>query len=83
MCKKHGRKSVLTRRLKTSSLSSLSSLKGCFLVEDQWLGILAFCQKIVPEKADIVPIVPEKNRAAQYAASDWAETTTSCKWGMA
>jgi hypothetical protein len=44
-------------------------------LKDQGLGVLAAWQKIVPELGEIVPIVPDKSKAAQNAAVTDAETT--------
>lgn len=58
-------KVFLMRRSKTSSLSSLSSLKGCFTLKDQEVSVLGFGRIILPENQSILPILPEKTQATQ------------------
>jgi hypothetical protein len=61
--------------LKRSSLSSLSSLKGCFTFDFQGFGGFGFSENIVPEKGVIVPIVPRKTTAAQDVVAVLAWST--------
>jgi hypothetical protein len=62
-------KVFLTRRSKTSSLSSLSSPKEVFWLKDQGLGVSDFCPTIVPKAKHIVPIFPKETDQTQEAAS--------------
>lgn len=76
-----GAKHFLTRRSKTSSLSSLSSLKGGFPLKDQGLGQTVVLKKIVPKAGKIVPDVPKFGAGFQGVVGGGDVTTKSSERG--
>lgn len=69
-------KDVSAYRSKTSSLSSLSSPRGVFTLKDQRFAARRLLEKIVPDFAEIVPIVPKGKGLKLNAASGRLATTT-------
>jgi hypothetical protein len=69
----------LTRRLKTSSLSSLSSLTHSQAIEKSTNHRAAKIGIILPYRMFILPILPTRNGQKLQAGFNLTQTTTSCK----
>lgn len=72
---KRQERSLLARSPELSSLSSPSSLKGCFQKKNQWLGKSPMAENILPEIAVILPILPVLLSKNQHAVSNGQEAT--------
>lgn len=81
-CQQEG-KGLLTRNRNLSSLSSLSSLKGEFLHLYQLVVGFTPSEIILPKLGAILPMLPKKIAASQYAVSTSGQRTKYRKWGKA
>lgn len=75
-------KGLFTRRSEISSLSSLSSLKGCFPLKDQGFGNCALARFILPDGGFILPILPDFWVGNQHAVTGFGINTTSWERGV-